>query len=90
MEFNQFQFMYVRYFNLKNFSTKILEMQGNLMHTVSSISTPIISDVNIAFTFQRNKDEIVIDNLGDNENAVFRLYIDYIELQVWKFENELL
>ena len=60
------------------------------MHTVSSISTPIISDVNIAFTFQRNKDEIVIDNLGDNENAVFRLYIDYIELQVWKFENELL
>lgn len=82
--------MYVRYFNLKNFSTKILEMQGNLMHTVSSISTPIISDVNIAFTFQRNKDEIVIDNLGDNENAVFRLYIDYIELQVWKFENELL
>lgn len=52
------------------------------MHTVSSISTPIISDVNIAFTFQRNKDQVVIDNLGEDKNADFRIYIDYIELQV--------
>lgn len=53
------------------------------MHTVSSIRTPIISDVNISLTFQRNRDEIIIDNLGDNKDAVFRIYIEYIELQVF-------
>ena len=52
------------------------------MHSVSSISTPILNDVNIGVTFQRNKDEVIIDNLGENKNANFRIYISYFELQV--------
>lgn len=52
------------------------------MHSVSSISTPILNDVNIGVTFQRNKDEVIIDNLGENKSANFRIYIGYFELQV--------
>ena len=55
------------------------------MHTVSSICTPIINDINIGVTFQRNNNEIVVDNLNkDNQNALFRLNISYFELQVKK------
>ena len=53
------------------------------MHTVSSICTPIINDVNIGVTFQRNNNETVVDNLNkENTNAQFRLNISYFELQV--------
>ena len=58
-------------------------IQGNLLHSVSSINTPIPSDVRIGITFHRNKNEILIDNLNrDNPNAIFRIYIAYFELQV--------
>ena len=58
-------------------------IQGNLLHTVSSINTPLLSDVTIGFTFQRNKDVILIDNLNStNKDAIFRIYIAYFELQV--------
>ena len=47
-----------------------------MLHTVSSITTPIPSNVNIAISFQRNRNEILIDNRGTDKEAKFRIFIE--------------